>query len=68
MLFSFRNWSEEDHNRIVAPFGRLVGPTVPLPKTAVGIFRLFFTTSLINLIVDETNNYAATVLGDDCNN
>ena len=49
----------------MAPFGQPVGPTMPLPQTAVGIFQQFFTTSLIQLIVTETNNYAAQVLGYD---
>ena len=38
---------------------------MPIPETAVGIFRLFFTSTLIQLIVSETNNYAAQILGDD---
>ena len=49
----------------MAPFGQQVGPTMLLPQTAVGIFRLFFTTSLLQLIVSETNDYAAQVIGDD---
>ena len=49
----------------MAPFSQPVGPTMPVPQTAVGIFRLFFTSALIQLIVGETNNYAAQILGDD---
>ena len=49
----------------MAPFVQQVGPTMLLPQTAVGIFRLFFTTSLVQLIVSETNDYAAQVIRDD---
>ena len=48
----------------VAPFVQPVGPAVNLPATLVGIFRLFFTTTLIASIVEETNRYAREVLGD----
>ena len=34
------------------------------PQTVVEIFRMFFTTSLIGIIVQETNAYAHHVLGD----
>ena len=46
----------------MATFTEPVGPTVPLPSTALEIFRLFFTTALFQLIVAETNLYAAKVL------
>ena len=46
----------------MATFTEPVGPTVPLPSTALEIFWLFFTTALFQLIVAETNLYAAKVL------
>ena len=64
-LFSFRNWSEEAHDPTVTPFTEPVGPTMSLlPSTAVGFFRLFFSVALVRVLVEETNAYAAKVLGD----
>ncbi len=52
----------------VAPFVQPVGPTVNIPATFAGIFRLFFTTTLVTMIVEETNQYAREVLGDSVTN
>ena len=41
-----------------------VGPTMSLPTTAVGFFILFFSVALVRVLVEETNAYAANVLGD----
>ena len=41
-----------------------VGPTMSLRTTAVGFFRLFFSVALVRVLVEETNAYAANVLGD----
>ena len=57
-------WSADLTGVDVAPFVQPVGPAVNLPATLVGIFRLFFTTTLIASIVEETNRYAREVLGD----
>jgi hypothetical protein len=48
----------------VAPFVQPVGPTVNIPATFASISRLFFTTTLVTMIVEETNRYAREVLGD----
>ena len=57
-------WSTDLTGVDVAPFIQPVGPAVNLPQTLVGIFRLFFTTTLVASIVEETNRYAREVLGD----
>ena len=41
-----------------------VRPTMILPPTVLGVFRLFFTTTLVATIVEQTNLYARQVLGD----
>ena len=48
----------------VSPFVQPVGPAGILPPTVLGVFRLFFTTTLMATIVEETNRYARQVLGD----
>ena len=39
------------------------GPTVPLASSRIGIFSLFFTTSLLQYIVLQTNQYALECMG-----
>ena len=58
------DWSEELHGVTPRQFVEPVGPSKILPPTVLGIFRLFFTTSLVGLIVRETNEYARLVLGE----
>ena len=48
----------------VRDFVEPVGPRVILPPTVLDLFRLFFTSTLISMIVDQTNSYAHKVLGD----
>ena len=52
----------------VAPFCQPVGPTVDLPPgtSILNIFKMFFTTTLVASIVEQTNKYAQQVLGVDC--
>lgn len=47
----------------VRPFTETPGPTVPLPSSHLGIFSLFFTTSLLQYIVLQTNQYALECMG-----
>ena len=46
----------------VEPFTEEVGPRVPLSTRILEIFQLFFTTTLIDLIVEQTNLYASQVM------
>ena len=64
-LFSIRNWSEEAHDPTVTPFTEPVGPTMSLPTTAGSrVFYIIFSVALVSVLVEETNTYAAKVLGD----
>ena len=44
--------------------GQPVGPSVVLPATPGEVFRLFFTSAILNTIVQKTNLYAQQSLGD----
>ena len=46
----------------VEPFTEEVGSRVPLSTRILEIFQLFFTTTLIDLIVEQTNRYASQVM------
>ena len=58
------DWSDQTHDIPVAAFVEPVGPTTILPPTVLGIFKLFFTTTLMATVVEQTNVYARQVLGD----
>ena len=58
------DWSDQTHDIPMAAFVESVGPTTILPPTVLGIFKLFFTTTLMATIVEQTNVYARQVLGD----
>ena len=45
-------------------FTHPVGPCVILPNSPLGIFQLFFTMEVIELIVEQTNLYAYQCMGD----
>ena len=47
---------------LLSQFTGDVGPTVPISARIVDVFRLFFTTTLVNLIVEQTNLYASQVM------
>ena len=46
-------------------FKETPGPKVPLPGTAKDIFFPFFTPSLLELIVEQTNKYALECMGQE---
>lgn len=49
-------WSMNLHNIMINPFTSAVGPTVTtIPQTPLGIFRLFFSSDLVETIVEESN-------------
>ena len=38
------------------------GPTIPIHDSPLGVFRLFYTTDLVQHIVDQSNRYAEQVM------
>ena len=48
----------------VDPFTERVGPNVQLPSTPLEVFQLFFTSAMLDLIVEETNRYALSCMGE----
>ena len=58
------NWSAELSEVDVSPFVQPVDPSNILPPTVRGIFQLFFTSTLVAAIVEQTNIYTRQVLGD----
>ena len=47
------------------PFTEQPGPKEALPSSPLGVFQLFFTTSLLELIVKQTNQYALECMGNE---
>ena len=60
-------WSSEPSDVIVQPFTMEVGPTFPMSADPMEVFSHFFTPQLIDLIVQETNRYAALCLSSATN-
>ena len=56
-------WSNNYMPVTVDSFTESVGPTVSVPSSPLEAFMLFFTQSLLQLIVNETNRYAETCMG-----
>ena len=56
-------WTEELTPITVEGFKKTPGPKVPIPQSAKEIFFLFFTPTLLELIVEQTNKYAAECMG-----
>ena len=46
-------------------FNQEVGPAVTLPSSPLQVFRLFFTSTILQLIITETNRYALLCLGQE---
>ena len=57
-------WSSVSSRVVVDPFSEPVGPTVTMPDSSLQIFSLFFTRSVIDHLVRETNRYAEQCLAD----
>ena len=59
-------WKDSFSDVSVTPFNEYVGPSPPLGNTIkiVDMFRLFFTTALMREIVEQTNRYARSILGE----
>ena len=50
---------------IIKQFTSTTGPTVDVPESPLEVFELFFSDDLLDIIVEETNRYAAQVMGDE---
>lgn len=61
---SVLEWQSTADTVHVEAFSAAVGPAIPLPATILETFQLFFTAAIVNLVVDQTNLYAAQVLGE----
>ena len=59
---TFPNWKSETSSILSVPCKVPCGPTVLLSHNSREIFRLFFTSSLLSLISEQTNLYAKQVL------
>ena len=57
-------WTSQLKETSVREFRHHVGPTCIIPPSASATFFLFFTSALLQLVVDETNRYAAQCLGE----
>ena len=57
-------WSSATATVNVQRFNRCVGPAVTLSVRIVDIFKLFFTSALVDLIVEQTNLYASQMMSD----
>ena len=51
-------WSPELKAITVKPFTETDGLKIPIPSSAIEMFFLFFTSSLMNYIVNLTNQFA----------
>ena len=58
-------WTDELHAITVQHFSEQVGPKIPIPSDPLQVFMLFFTTSVLQIIVDQTNLYALQCMGQE---
>ena len=56
-------WTTIHHPVSIIPFKGQGGPRVTIPGTIKDIFFLFFTSTIMDLIVEEMNRYAASHMG-----
>ena len=59
------NWTEELTSIHIEDFNKTPGPKVAIPRSVKDIFFLFFTPTLLQLIVDQSNKYAAECMGQE---
>ena len=59
------SWSSSLMPLNIKDFTSSVGPTVAIPASPLEAFKLFFTTDLLERIVEESNRYARQVMGDE---
>ena len=56
-------WSTNLEPHTIFPFTSSVGPTIPIPESPLEVFKLFFASTIMEVIVDQTNRYAEEVMG-----
>ena len=65
MSSSDAGWSSTLTPVNIAQFNSPVGPTVTVPDSPLKVFELLFTTDLQSNVVNESNKYAAQVMGEE---
>lgn len=66
MIFLSSSWSSQLERIDIQPLSSPVGPTVDaIPESPLEIFELFFSSDLLDLIVEESNRYAREAMGDE---
>ena len=58
-------WSSIVDNIHITLFSELAGPKVPIPPSVLRIFSLFFTSALLQYIVDQSNKFALECMGEE---
>ena len=58
------SWSSTLKSVMVKPFTSPVGPTVPISASPLEVFELF-SSDLMEMIVEQSNEYAEQVMGDE---
>ena len=58
-------WTEWLTPVLIKQFTSRTGPTVDIPESPLEVFELFFSDDLLDNIVEESNRYAAQVMGDE---
>ena len=59
-----KEWSDRYKNIKIKKFTSQVGPTLTIPGSPLEVFKLFFTTELLQMIALESNRYAREVMGN----
>ena len=59
-------WTERLTPVLIKQFTSTTGPKVNIPESPQEVFELFFSDDLLDIIVEESNRYAAQVMGDEC--
>ena len=59
------SWTEQLTPIIVQDFNKTPGPKLTIPHTVKETFFLFFTPMLLELIVEQSNKYAAECMGEE---
>ena len=58
-------WSEQLTPVTIKDFTSHVGPTISIPDTPLDVFEIFFTQSLKEMILHESNRYAKQAVGEE---
>ena len=63
-MYRIPAWTSERSPVTVRPFTGRAGPASPIPACILLIFKLIFTSTLMESIVEQTNLYARQTMGD----